>query len=156
MPKSGSVSQWEPKWESHRARETASHFSIPKHCFVARQLTKTLFCRDTSKIGVFCWKLLKYALRPKKMAASAMRADSTLSPTLPLSNHFATARRSWGFLFLVGNESDFFLVWNPFQMKYFHNLMTNANKKITKTDHKGVGFNPYKQPDLRNKENLYF
>ena len=57
-------------------------FSIPEHCFVAKQLNKTLFCRDTSKYGIFCQKLLKYALRAEKMAASALRADSTLSPTL--------------------------------------------------------------------------
>ena len=30
----------------------------------------------------FCQKLLKYALRAEKMASSALRADSTLSPTL--------------------------------------------------------------------------
>ena len=35
-----------------------------------------------SKYGIFCRKLLKYALRAEKMAASALRADSTLSPTL--------------------------------------------------------------------------
>ena len=56
--------------------------SIPKHCFVAKQLNKTLFCRNTSKYGIFCRKVLRYALRAKKMAASGLRADSTLFPTL--------------------------------------------------------------------------
>ena len=60
-----------------------SHFSIPEHCFVAKQLDKTLFCCNTSKHGIFCRKLLKYALTAQKMAASALRADSTFSLTLP-------------------------------------------------------------------------
>ena len=63
--------------ESHR-----EPLSIPKHCFVAKQLNKTLFCRDTTKYGNFYRKLLKYALRAEKMAAGALGADSTLSPTL--------------------------------------------------------------------------
>ena len=83
------VKAWESKLEPEGARvgATESHrcqphiFSIRKHCFVAKQLNKTLFCRDTSKYGIFCRKLLKYALWAKKMAASAMRADSTLCPT---------------------------------------------------------------------------
>ena len=58
--------------------------SIPKHCFVAKKLNKTLFCGDTSKYGIFCKKLLKYALGAEKMAAIALKADSTLSPTLVL------------------------------------------------------------------------
>ena len=66
---------------------TESHiFSRHKHCFVAKQLNKTLFCRDMSKYGIFCRKLLKCALRAEKMAASALRADSTLSPTLVRTN----------------------------------------------------------------------
>ena len=40
--------------------------SIPKYCFVAKQINETLFCCDTSKYGIFCRKLLKYALRAKK------------------------------------------------------------------------------------------
>ena len=43
-----------------------------------------VICRDASKYGIFCRKLLKYALWAKKMAASVMRADSTLCPTLIL------------------------------------------------------------------------
>ena len=34
----------------------------------------------------FVKKLLKFALRAEKMAASALRADSTLSPTLSLAS----------------------------------------------------------------------
>ena len=49
---------------------------------VRARLNKTLFCPDTSKYGTYCRKLLEYALRAEKMAASALRADSTLSPTL--------------------------------------------------------------------------
>ena len=41
-------------------------FSIPEHCFVAKQLNKTLFCRDTLKYGTCCRKLLKYAQRAEK------------------------------------------------------------------------------------------
>ena len=37
-----------------------------------------------SKYGIFCQKLLKYALGAEKMAAIALKADSTLSPTLVL------------------------------------------------------------------------
>ena len=40
-----------------------------------------------SKYGIFGRKLLKYALRAEKMAASALRADSTLSPTLQQHVH---------------------------------------------------------------------
>ena len=53
---------------SHREPERAI-FSIPKHCFVAKQLNKTLFCHNASKYGIFCRKLLKYAEKitpPKK------------------------------------------------------------------------------------------
>ena len=49
-----------------RQSMSRSHFSIPEHCFVAKQLKKTLFYRDTSKYGIFCRKLLKYALWAKK------------------------------------------------------------------------------------------
>ena len=45
-----------------------------------------VICRDASKYGIFCRKLLKYALWAKKMAASVMRADSTLCPTLYCCN----------------------------------------------------------------------
>ena len=80
--------QWEPVrarvgvTESHREperdRERSSKsqreqkrgkrhiFSIPKHCFVAKQLNITLVCCDTSKYCIFCRKLVKYALRAKK------------------------------------------------------------------------------------------
>ena len=40
-----------------------------------------LFCRDTLRHGIFCQKLLKYALWAETMALSALRADTTLSPT---------------------------------------------------------------------------
>ena len=58
------------------------HCYIPEHCFVAKQLNKTFSCRDTLKNATFCQNLLKYALRAAKMAESALRADSTLCPTL--------------------------------------------------------------------------
>ena len=48
-------------------------FSTLKHCF-AKHLIKTLY---VSKYGIFCRKLLKYALRAEKMAESALRAYST-------------------------------------------------------------------------------
>ena len=56
--------------ESHRGperdkKEASRTFLAYKHCFVAKQFNKTLFCRDTSKMGIFCRKQLKYALRPK-------------------------------------------------------------------------------------------
>ena len=41
-----------------------------------------------SKYAFFCRKLSKYVLWAKKMAASALRADSTLSPTLMSSKYW--------------------------------------------------------------------
>ena len=35
-------------------------FSMPQHCFVAKQLNTTLFCRKTLKYGTFCRETLKY------------------------------------------------------------------------------------------------
>ena len=35
-------------------------FSMPQHCFVAKQLNMTLFCCKTLKYGTFCRKTLKY------------------------------------------------------------------------------------------------
>ena len=69
-------------------------FSIPKHCVAAKQLNMTLFCGEMSKYGIFCRKLLKYALleEPKIIAASALRADSTLSPTLERGEDIYYAR----------------------------------------------------------------
>ena len=60
-----------------RQSMSRSHFSIPEHCFVAKQ-----FCRDMLKYSTCLLKLLKYTLRAEKMAESALRADSTLCPTL--------------------------------------------------------------------------
>ena len=40
-----SKSQREPEGNRDRARVRAI-FSIPEHCFVSKQLDKTLFCRD--------------------------------------------------------------------------------------------------------------
>ena len=59
---SQSGSHIEPFGRLVTKKRLASHFSIPKHCFVAKQINKTLFCRDTSKYGILCRKLLKHAL----------------------------------------------------------------------------------------------
>ena len=45
--------------------------------------------------GNFYRKLLKYALRAEKMAASALRADSTLSPTLVVIRFCYLRRSPW-------------------------------------------------------------
>ena len=60
-------------------------FSIPKHCFVAKQLNKTLFCRDASKYGIFCRKLLKYALWAKK---NGWKCDESRLHTLSHSDGY--------------------------------------------------------------------
>ena len=37
-----------------------THLAMPQHCFVAKQLNTTLFCRETLKYGTFCRETLKY------------------------------------------------------------------------------------------------
>ena len=37
-----------------------THLAMPQHCFVAKQLNTTLFCRKTLKYGTFCRETLKY------------------------------------------------------------------------------------------------
>ena len=53
--------------EPERDRERASKSQRePQREPVRARLNKTLFCHDTSKYGIFCRKLLKYALRAEK------------------------------------------------------------------------------------------
>ena len=118
-PESGSESQWEPEWESQRAiesqRETErdpvrareslreqarakkevslTFFCVPKHCFVAKQLNKTLFCRDTSKYGIFCRKLLKYALRAGKNGCKCAESRLHIFSNSGQNHFFAVTNR---------------------------------------------------------------
>ena len=58
------------RWE--QKRDWPYIFSMPQHCFVAKQLNTYLFCcetleystfcRETFKYGTLCLKTLKYAL----------------------------------------------------------------------------------------------
>ena len=42
-------------WEADYKKRGWPHiFSMPQHCFVAKQSNMTLFCRETLKYGTFC------------------------------------------------------------------------------------------------------
>ena len=72
--------------ERDRERASKSH-GEPQREPVRARLNKTLFCRNTSKYGIFLSKIVKiHDQSQKKLAASALRADSTLSPTLSHSS----------------------------------------------------------------------
>ena len=64
------ASHRKPERDRERASVTekrlASHFGIPKHCFVAKQLNKTLFCRDASKKRYFLSKIVKIRAMSQK------------------------------------------------------------------------------------------
>ena len=77
-------------------------------------LNKTLFCRDTSKCGIFCQKLLKYALRDEKNCCKC--AESRLHTFSHSGEYLVTI--GWAYLCLVGN------IW-PFSLSLhmnFHNF----------------------------------
>ena len=73
----GCLREQEPARGSQIEQES-SILSMPQHCFVAKQLNTTLFCRktlkyrtfcrETLKYGTFCREMLKYALWAEKMA----------------------------------------------------------------------------------------
>ena len=63
--------------EPERARgsqreQESSILSMPQHCFVAKQLNTTLFCRKTLKYGTFCCKTLKYGTFCREMLKYAL------------------------------------------------------------------------------------
>ena len=87
-------------WEADYKKRGWPHiFSMPQHCFVAKQSNMTLFCRETLKYdtfcretlkfgtfcretlkyGTFCRETLKYALWAEKMAKIKFRADCLCS-----------------------------------------------------------------------------
>ena len=81
-----------------RNRAWGAIFSMPEYCFVAKQLNKTFFCRDTLKYGTWCQKLLTYALRAEKNGWKC--AESRLH-TL---SHSGMYFRPWSSLQLMINQ----------------------------------------------------
>jgi len=67
----GVKSEQEGARESQREPERA-RVSMPQHCFVAKQLNTTLFCRKTLKYGTFCRKTLKYGTFCREMLKYAL------------------------------------------------------------------------------------
>ena len=141
MPERGSESQWEPEWESQRAieperdRERSSK-SLREQVKAKKEASLTfvaylniVLLQNTSKYGIFCRKLLKYALWAKKMAASAMRADSTLCLTLPdySAPDYSTPDYmcTWLHVHLITCAPDYMCTWLECTWWYVH-LITCA------------------------------
>ena len=62
--------------------------SMPQHCFVAKQLNTTLFCRKTLKYGTFCRKMLKYGTFCREMLKYALWAEENGINCCELTPHF--------------------------------------------------------------------